>query len=84
MELTIIEKLALRGVVARDNEIQEKMVKPLQKDYQDLARSIEARLGLESGDIGKKFAINVQTMTLDELKQPEPPTPPEQAESGND
>lgn len=67
MELTLTEKIALRGIVARDADINEKFVKPLQRDYKDLLKEIEMRLELEEGSIGKTHTLDLNTLQVSVL-----------------
>ena len=71
MELTKVHKLLIQGVVSRDREIQRMFVEPLKKDFSDVIELIEGDLGLEKGDIGKKYQLNLDNLTINEIPKKE-------------
>src|SRR5689334_12734084 len=72
MTLTPIEKIALVGILAR----QQQVLAPLQQELQTLIRAVEDRLGLEPGSVGKTHNIDVDTGRVAPVA---PPSAPEDA-----
>lgn len=64
MDLLPLERIALSGMAARDREITERVIRPLEEDFSVLARAIETRLGLSCGAIGSTHYIDEQTFTV--------------------
>lgn len=64
MELTSLEKIALQGLVARERDIQEKLLTPLQRDFQEVIKGIESRLGIVVGEIGTKYLLDLESGSI--------------------
>jgi len=57
MELTNIERMALVGILAR----QQQALAPLQEELNTLVRAVEERLELPQGSLGKTHTVDVET-----------------------
>jgi hypothetical protein len=64
------EAIAFNGLLAREREIQEKMIEPLIRDRAELFGGIEARLGLQSGALGTTHTVDLETRRVDPREQP--------------
>ena len=58
MELNNTEKMILRGLEAREREIQRNFISPLQEDVQTFFHMIEKRLKLDTGSIGTTHTLD--------------------------
>lgn len=61
MQLTDLEKLALRGLLYRDSQVYQIHMKPLQDEFADFKRLIEQRLGLNAGAIDTTHSLDAAT-----------------------
>ncbi len=75
MELSTTERIMMDGLQAREREIERDYIAPLRMDYTLVARTVESRLGLETGSIGARYAIDMATHTVVEVNPPSTDSP---------
>ena len=56
----------MRGLIARERELQRVHAAPLQADYDLFLRHLEARIGLEAKAIGTTHAIDTEKWVVTE------------------
>lgn len=64
MHLTGMERMALRGLMVRDQAIAQQHIAPLQADFAAWRAEIEQRLGLPAGAIGTTHGVDGDTGTI--------------------
>lgn len=69
MHLSTVERIALRGLVARDQAVYRDHIEPLRRDYAEFTGEVEARLGLPQGSIGTTHALMPDTYEIIETAQ---------------
>lgn len=62
--LAPLERVALQALRAADRAVYEQHIVPLQRQEAEVRASIEQRLGLEPGSIGRTHGIDPQTWEL--------------------
>ena len=71
-----MELLVLRGMAAREREIERDYLVPFRNDFTTFLRRMEERLGLESGAIGTTHLLDADSGKIVVVPPtPEPPTP---------
>lgn len=70
--LSAMERLALRGLIAREQSIGREWIAPLQADYADWRAEVERRLGLPEGAIGMTHAVDGETGAITGAPASEP------------
>jgi len=77
-ELSKLEILALKGINAREREIQEKiaaLAKPIQTDLSDIMVEIQARIKTTNPtfEFGKTHKLDIANLTLQPIEKPSEP-----------
>lgn len=74
MDLSPMEKLALRGLIAREQAIAREWIAPLQADYADWRAEVEHRLDVHEGAIGTTHRVDGETGTITDQRVTATPT----------
>lgn len=66
MELTRVERMALNGILLKENQILTQYIQPLREELQLFLRDVEERAGLTVGALGTTHSIDYETGTIKE------------------